>query len=255
MNTKYFPSLRSSILSVSLVLLTASSAHAGLFDDDEARKAILDARAKIEALGNRLDTKIDTKADKTSVLELANQNEQLRAEIAKLRGQLEVLINDLSNTQRRQQDFYVDLDNRIRKLEPKRVTIDGKEATVDNNEQRSYDAAFGLFKDADYKNASAALSAFLVNYPQSAYAGAAQYWLGNSFYAQRDCKSTISTLQGMVKAFPDHPKTPDALLNISACQLELKDKPASKKTLEALIAQYPDTEAAKTAKSRLSSTK
>jgi tol-pal system protein YbgF len=255
MNTKYFPSLRSSILSVSLVLLTASSAHAGLFDDDEARKAILDARAKIEALGNRLDTKIDTKADKTSVLELANQNEQLRAEIAKLRGQLEVLINDLSNTQRRQQDFYVDLDNRIRKLEPKRVTIDGKEATVDNNEQRSYDAAFGLFKDADYKNASAALSAFLVNYPQSAYAGAAQYWLGNSYYAQRDCKSTISTLQGMVKAFPDHPKTPDALLNISACQLELKDKPASKKTLEALIAQYPDTEAAKTAKSRLSSTK
>jgi tol-pal system protein YbgF len=255
MNTKYFPSLCSLILSVSLVLLTASSAHAGLFDDDEARKAILDARAKIEALGNRVDTKIDTKADKTSVLELANQNEQLRAEIAKLRGQLEVLINDLSNTQRRQQDFYVDLDNRIRKLEPKRVTIDGKEATVDNNEQRSYDAAFGLFKDADYKNASAALSAFLINYPQSAYAGAAQYWLGNSYYAQRDCKSTVTTLQGMVKAFPDHSKSPDAMLNISACQLELKDKPASKKTLEAVIAQYPDTDAAKTAKSRLSSTK
>jgi tol-pal system protein YbgF len=255
MNTKYFPSLRSLFLSISLALLTASSAHAGLFDDDEARKAILDARAKIEALGNRVDTKIDTKADKTSVLELANQNEQLRAEIAKLRGQLEVLINDLSNTQRRQQDFYVDLDNRIRKLEPKRITIDGKEATVDNNEQRSYDAAFGLFKEADYKNASAALSAFVVNYPQSAYAGAAQYWLGNSYYAQRDCKSTITTLQGMVKAFPDHPKSPDAMLNISACQLELKDKPASKKTLEALIAQYPESDAAKTAKNRLSSAK
>lgn len=255
MNTNFFPSIRSSILSLALLLLSASSAHAGLFDDDEARKAILDARAKMEALGNRLDTKIDTKADKTSVLELANQNEQLRAEIAKLRGQLEVLINDLSNTQRRQQDFYVDLDNRIRKLEPKRVIIDGKEATVDNNEQRAYDAAFGLFKEADYKNASAALSAFVMNYPQSAYAGAAQYWLGNSYYAQRDCKSTVSTLQGMVKAFPDHPKSPDAMLNISACQLELKDKSASKKTLEALIAQYPESDAAKTAKSRLSSTK
>lgn len=255
MNIKNFFALRSVAPFFLLTMLGVSSAHAGLFDDDEARKAILDARAKMEALGNRLDSKIDTKADKSSVLELANQNEQLRAEIAKLRGQLEVLVNDLSNTQRRQQDFYVDLDKRIQKLEPKRVLIDGKEATVDNNEQRAYDAAFGLFKDGDYKNASTALSAFVVNYPQSAYAGAAQYWLGNSFYAQRDCKSTISTLQGMVKAFPDHPKSPDAMLNISACQLELKDKPGSKKTLEALIAQYPDTEAAKTAKSRLTSTK
>lgn len=231
------------------------SASAGIFDDDEARKAILDLRAKVDAVSTKLDNKLDTKADKSSALELANQIEQLRGEIAKLRGQVEVLTNDLANTQRRQQDFYVDLDNRVRKLEPKKMTIDGKEVTVDIGEQRAYDAALSLFKAADYKNASAAFTAFNVNYPQSAYAGSAQYWLGNSWYAQRDCKNTISSLQQLVKNYPDHPKAPDAMLNIASCQLELKDKPGSKKTLETVIAQYPETDAAQAAKSRLAATK
>jgi tol-pal system protein YbgF len=237
------------------IALLPSIALAGLFDDDEARRAILDMRAKIDAVSAQLDVKLDTKTDKSSALELSNQNELLRAEIAKLRGQVEVLTNDLSNTQRRQQDFYVDLDNRLRKLEPKRVMVDGKDAVVDVNEQRIYDAALSLFKAAEYKGASEAFSGFLANYPQSAYAGSAQYWLGNSYYAQRDCKNTISSLQVLVKNYPDNIKTPDAMLNIAACYLELKNKNASKKTLEAVMAQYPDSEAARAAKSRLMSAK
>lgn len=236
-------------------VLLPSVTFAGIFDDDEARRAILDVRTKIDAVSNKLDAKLDTKADKSSALDLSNQNEQLRAEVAKLRGQIEVLTNDLANTQRRQQDFYVDLDNRLRKMEPKRVTVDGKEATVEVNEQRAYDAAMSLFKAADYKNASAAFSSFTANYSQSVFAGSAQYWLGNSYYAQRDCKNTILSLQTLVKNYAEHPKTPDAMLNIAACQLELKDKPASKKTLEAVMKQFPDTEAAQAAKSRLSSVK
>lgn len=251
-----FPSLiQLSFATACALSLAPSLANAGLFDDDEARKAILDMRSKVDAVSNKLDAKLDTKADKSSALDLANQNELLRTEIAKLRGQIEVLANDLSNTQRRQQDFYVDLDNRLRKMEPKRMTVDGKESTVEVTEQRAYDAAMALFKAAEYKSASAAFSSFAVNYPQSAYAGAAQYWLGNSYYAQRDCKNTISALQVLVKMHPEHPKTPDAMLNIAACHLELKDKLASRKILEAVIVQYPETEAAQAARSRLASAK
>ena len=60
-----------------------------------------------------MEARLDDKADKTSVLELNNQNEQLKAEISTLRGQIEVLLNDLANLQKRQQDFYVDLDKRL----------------------------------------------------------------------------------------------------------------------------------------------
>lgn len=245
--------LKRTLIAASLLLpLTAS---AGLFDDDEARKAILDLRAKIEALSKQIDTKIDeasqTKADKSAVLDLVNQNEQLRQEIAKLRGQFEVLANDLSNAQRRQQDFYVDLDNRLRQLEPKKIMLEGKEATVESKEQHTYDAALSLFKNADYKNAASALTAFITSYPQSPYQPLAAYWLGNSYYAQHDCKNAVPVLQAMAKNFVDHAKAPDALLTVAACHIDAKEKVAAKKTLEIVIKQYPDTDAAQAAKARM----
>src|SRR5437868_6021364 len=79
------------------------SAHAQLFSDDEARRAILEIRSRL----TNMQSEINAKADKTNNLDLNNQNEQLRQEIARLRGQVEVLTNELANTQKRQKDFYV----------------------------------------------------------------------------------------------------------------------------------------------------
>ncbi|WP_308922378.1 tol-pal system protein YbgF [Janthinobacterium sp. J1-1] len=225
-------------------------ANAALFDDDEARKAILELRSKVDALARDLTERLDAKADKTSTLSLINQHDQTMQEIARLRGQIEVLGNELANTQKRQKDFYTDLDARLRKLEPRQVTIDGQEAAVGVSEQTSYDTAFGVFKSGDYKAAATALDAFVKRYPESAYAANAQYWLGNAYYAQRDCKSAISAQQVVLKNYPDSPKAPDAMLNIASCYTELKDKANATKTLNALIARYPDSSAAQTAKER-----
>jgi tol-pal system protein YbgF len=242
------------LLLMSLLTLPFA-AKAGLLEDDEARKAILDLRAKVEQIQQDLRGQIALKSDKSSALELVNQNEQLRAEVAKLRGQIEVMTNELANAQQRQKDFYVDLDTRVRKLEPKKVTVDGREAQVDPGEQKSYDAALAVFKGGDYRNAAASFADFLRRYPESAYAGAVQYGLGNAYYALRDCKSAIVAHQALVKNFPDSPKAPDAMLNIAVCHIELKEKPLAKKALEALISQYPESSAAQTAKERLGSSK
>ena len=225
-------------------------ASAGVFDDDEARKAILDLRSKVDNLSRDVNVRIDTKADKSSTLDLVNQNEVTLQEISKLRGQVEVLANELANAQKRQKDFYVDLDTRLRKLEPRQVNIDGKAAQVDPSEQKDYDAAMLLFKAGDYKAAAGALDSFVHRYPESGYAANAQYWLGNAYYAQRDCKGAINAQQVVLKVYPDSPKAADAMLNIASCQTELKDK-AAKKTLQELIKTYPDTPAAETAKERL----
>lgn len=226
-------------------------AQAALFEDEEARRAILDIRARL----NNMQSEINAKADKSNNFDLNNQNEQLRQEIARLRGQVEVLANELANAQKRQKDFYVDLDNRLRKLEPQQVTIDGKEVTVEQTEQRSYDTALAFFKTGDYQNASASFYDFTRRYPQSGLAPSAQYWLGNSYYAQRDYRNAIAAQQVVVKNYPDSPKAADAMLNIASCQMELKEKNAAKKTLETLIKQYPDTPAAQTAKERLTALK
>lgn len=222
-----------------LVLLPLQ-AKAGLFEDDEARQAILDIR-----------TKVDAKADKSSVLELASQNEALRQEVAKLRGQVEVLTNEVSNSQRRQKDFYVELDSRTRKLEPQQVVIDDKEVIVEPMEQQAYDAAMVQFKVGSYKPATVSFSEFLRRYPKSGYVASAQYFLGSSFYALRDYRNAISAQMVVVKLHAGSARAPDAMLNIASSYTELKDKINAKKMLDRLVAQYPNSEAAKTAKERL----
>lgn len=226
-------------------------AHAGLLDDEEARKAIVDLRAKVEALAKDLNSRIDTKADKSGALVMLNQQEQVASEIARLRGQLEVLANDIVTMQKRQKDFYADLDARLKKIEPSQVIIEGKEATIVPSEQRAYDAAMQTLKGGDYKAAAAELTEFVRAYPNSGYTPVAQYWLGNAYSALNDCKSANAAHQVVVTRYRDSAKAPDAMLGIATCQLVLKDKVKARKTLQELIAAYPDSTAAATARERL----
>jgi tol-pal system protein YbgF len=246
---------KSTIAAAFMAALSFASlpAHAGLFDDDEARKAILDLRTKIDTVQQDLTAKLADKADQSGTLDLLNQNEQLRQDIAKLRGQVEVLTNDLANTQQRQKDFYVDLDNRLRNLEPKKVTVDGQETDVEPGEQKAYESAMALFKNGDYKGAGVALGDFMRRFPQSAFAADAQYTLGNSFYVQSDYRSALAAQQVVVKNYPNSPKAAEALLSIASCYAELKDKAGTKRALDMLIDKYPDSPSAQTAKERLHS--
>ncbi len=114
--------LRKPLLAVATVvgLLLSVSAHAGLFDDEEARKQILQLRSQLADSQRTLDARIaelESQARNRSIIDLFNQVEILRAEFARLRGQLELLQNEMENTQKRQRDLYVDLDGRLRKVE------------------------------------------------------------------------------------------------------------------------------------------
>lgn len=245
------PTIRTSIAAVLVAAFSLAplAAQAQFFSDDEARKAILQLRERV----NNMQSEVNAKADKTTNLELLNQNEALRQEIARLRGQTEVLANELANAQKRQQDFYVDLDTRLRKLEPQKMTVDGREISVEQAEQRAYEAALTYFREADYRNAGAAFYDFTRRYPQSGLAPSAQYWLGNTYYAQRDCTNAIAAQQVVLEKYPNDARAPEALLNIASCHVELKDTAAAREALETLAKQYPDSPAASTARERLTS--
>ena len=103
-----------------LAIAGMSSAHAGLFDDEEARKQILQLRSQVAETQRAIDQRVgelEAQARNRSIIDLFNQVETLKAEFARLRGQIEVLQNEMENTQKRQRDLYVDLDGRLRKME------------------------------------------------------------------------------------------------------------------------------------------
>lgn len=252
-------------------------AHAGLFDDDEARKAILDIRSQID---RNLRSQQSFEAQQTQLneqqaaqlaqidqlrrglLDLNNQLELLRGELAKLRGQDEQtgfqtkeVARDVAETQRRLKDQLTAFDERLRKLEPQRVTVDGHEVVVDQDEKRSYDAAMATLRQGDFNVAANTLQAFLKRYPGSAYRGQAQYWLGNALYGKGDVKEALATFKDLISAFPQHPQAPEAMLAMANCQIELKDNKAARKTVDDLIKAFPQSEAAKAGRERVAKLK
>ncbi|HXF17618.1 MAG TPA: YbgF trimerization domain-containing protein [Burkholderiales bacterium] len=58
----------------------------------------------------------ETAPNNKGVVQLLNQVEALNGELSRLRGQIEVLTNDINNAQKRQRDMYVDLDTRLRRI-------------------------------------------------------------------------------------------------------------------------------------------
>ena len=103
-----------------LAAIALSAAHAGLFDDEEARKQILSLRNQLAETQRTLDQRVgelESQARNRSIIDLFNQVETLKTEFARLRGQIELLQNELETTQKRQRDLYVDLDGRMRKIE------------------------------------------------------------------------------------------------------------------------------------------
>ena len=244
--------------------LFAAPAHAGLFDDDEARKAILDLRQRIEQ-GNELQrtrsteqaAKLSEQIDtlRRSLLELNNQIEQLRGDNARLRGQNEQLARDLSEVQRLQKDMQAGLDDRMRKMEPQKVSFEGREFVVEPEEKRQYDEAMDALRKSDFERTSTLLTTFRRRYPTSGYGESALFWLGNAQYGSRQYKDAIGSFRALVSASPESPKSPEALLAIANCYAELKDGKTARRTIEELVKSYPKSEAAQAGKERLVSLK
>lgn len=244
------------------VVLWAAAAHAsaGMFDDEEARRAILDVRQKLESQRRDYDQRLTEMASRQadeltglrrSLQDLQNQLETNAAETAKLRGQIEQLTRDLAEAQRRLTDGTKAVEDRLRKLEPVKVSYEGAEFLADPQEKRVFEQALASFKKGEFEASHSALVDLLTRYPQTGYANPALFWIGNAKFVGKDYKGAQATFQKLLAQDATYVRAPEALLALANCQLELKDTAGARKTLESLIADYARSEAADAAKERL----
>lgn len=245
--------------------VTTAPASAGLFSDDEARQQIqqLEARLAIsEASLSRLDTlEAAYKKQTGALLDLQMAIDAQNTELRKLRGQNEELTHNLQDAEKRQKDFYVDLDGRLRRFEAVDTAAADKAGGGKNKaddlvtENRALEAAFGFYKAERYQNAVTAFQEFLNNYPESAHAANIRYWMGNAYFVLKDYKGSLENYQILVEKFDTHPKIAEVMLNIADCQELLNDKDAAKLTLKQIAAKFPNSEAAAKAKKHLATLK
>jgi tol-pal system protein YbgF len=269
-----------------VLLLSAPAAQPALFDDDEARRQIAvekrrvdDLKAQQEAVTARIG-KLEDALKSQPLLDLFTQLEALKLELNKLRGQIEVLNNNVENTSKRQRDMYLDLDTRLRRFEQQAAAVpadaaapaagasaaspgaqpgaapSGAPAAVTASadpaaETRLYEAAQSQRRVGNYQGAIVAFQNFIKQYPKGTFAPRAQYWIGDSYFNLRDYRLAIASQQALIKTYPDSPTVPDALLNIASSQIEMGESSAGRKTLEELMAKYPISDAADKARRRL----
>jgi len=225
-----------------VVLALPLPAAAQLFGDDKFEKEVRARLDKLEA----------NSADRRVLIDLASQIELLRSDVARMRGEVEVLVHRIDTLEKRQKDLYFDIDTRLRKLEPAVPGgTPGGDAQATLDEAKTYEAALNQVKLGKYATAISAFEGFLKAYPNSPLAPSAQYWIGNSHFAKRDYKNAMTAQQAVLARWPENPKAADAMLNIASSQDALGDRRGAQGTLKALIEKYPASPAAASAKQRL----
>ncbi len=288
-----------------LLGLLSPTSQAALFEDEEARRAILDLRQRLEnqrqtqlqsaeqTLQKSLDqsqkqfetlrkqVEVDINQSKQdnrqAVLQLQAQIEALKQDVASLRGEREQLLREITLLQRAQKDTNVEIEERFQKINGQlakqeaappspvkeealksskvNVQVDGFEFLADPDEKRDFEAAFVLFRKGDFAAAAKEFAQFVRVYSASGYKPSALYWLGSAKFARRDFNEAIAQLKGLANDFPNHARTPEAMLTIGNAQLEIKQAKEARKTFNELLKLYPTTEAAAAAKDRLAQIK
>ena len=207
-----------------------------------------------------------SKQQTQAMFDLQTQIETQNTDLRKLRGQNEEVVHNQQEAEKRQKDFYVDLDTRMRHFETLEATAQPAAAPAPRPgnandallaedgpalENRTYEAAYGFFKAGNHQKAISALEEFLKKFPESVHIPNVHYQMGVAYSGLNDCKSALDSFQQLLRKYSYSPHAADAMLGVATCQLGLGDKAGARKTHQQIIAKYPGSAMADTARKRL----
>jgi tol-pal system protein YbgF len=226
--------------------------------------------------------------DNRAMLDMIQQVDEISDEVGFLRGEIEVQGNDINEIKKRQRELYLDIDRRLREIESGATaaaptgqisvpqvdsttpSVTGQQtptvepttttqtttpapapSATQSEEKAAYQAAFETLKEGRYKKAKTEFKGFLEKYPNSSYAGNAQYWLGEAHYVTRNFEQGIVEFEKVINNYPTSNKLPDAMLKLGYTFYELKQYPQAKAILQDLRDRFPQATAARLATKRL----
>ena len=198
----------------------------------------------------------------------------LRENIQQLRGQLETLKKDMAQADKGNDEFKDRLDNIALKvnfienfleigkknsvsdvydngIKPSGNGVAAKEPAKKQNKETMYAAAYQTFKDGHYDKSRTEFKNFLATYPNTEYAGNAQFWIGECYFFEKNYEQAILEYEKVAKNYPKGDKVPFALLKQGFSFLNLNDKISAKLILQKVIKDFPNTNQARTARSKL----
>lgn len=259
------------------LLLLALLAHSGTpAASEELNRKIGDLQKSIQGQDSRL-ARLESQLQNQGLLNLLNQVESLKAEVARLRGAQEELAHQQTTADGRVKALFSELEDRLKEVEarpaaaaatPSTVRLQpaqalsravapaaGAAASDAESEGRAYESAHNLVKSGRYKEAVLAFQNFAKAFPASSLVPNAHYWTGFSYVGMSDFESAAASYQHLIQSFPNSPKTPDAMLSLSRAQVQMNKHVEAIATLERLIERFPYSRAADNGKKLLATLK
>ena len=222
-----------------------------------------------------------------NMADLVYQVQQLKQEVQRLNGELELQKHAMDAMSKRQRDLYLDIDQRLSRMQPSAApavaptpaplpttptppvtpppqpvaaapttqppaTAPRSVTAPDpKKEAEAYQSAFNLLKQGRYKPSISAFRSFLENYPGGSYEDNAQYWLAEASYVSRDFDTALEDFSKVLINHPQSSKVPGAMLKMGYIFYEKKTWDKAKEVLNRLQQEYPGSTEARLGQKRL----
>ena len=238
---------RTALAGVALFFV-AHIAQAALFDDDEARRRIESTNVRLTQLQREIEdrvTALEQQVKGQGLADLSNQMQVLQSDIAKLRGQIEVVTYELEQAQKRQRDLYVDLDTRLRKIESSSVPAAEKAEPANPANAAAGAPPAGAPPPALPPPAAPPPVAIATSPPtRNPAEGIAEQRAYDSAldqFKRGDYAGAVAGFNGFLKAYPRSPLASSAQYWVGNAQYARRDYKGSIATQRQLLKEFPDS--------------
>lgn len=239
-------------LAILIAMAGAGCAPGNYYRDTQAQlDSLLVTQADLVRRVDRLDRKLEETRGGVSSGRAATE-----ANLARLSERLDVVVSQLERNQERMQDFGLQFEAVRRRMSAadsirQAQGIAPRDTSGVPDPEDAYQAAYSDYAAGRYKLAGEAFREFLRHYPNTEVSDNAQYWIGESLYAQGDFPAAIIEFRAVVDNYPKGDKVPAALLKIGIANARLNNNGEARKSFDQVIRRYPKSPEAALAKERL----
>lgn len=253
-------------------------------DAEDAKKTKEALKTQIQEMEkstvSQLSARIMTVENSISSLdkELRKKQADIVADMSSIRSDFQVLTGRFEETKyavqkglqeekvvkeeadRWRKDIYQTLEEiqkRISALEQSLILLrqereTGKEKSTEAPSiEDAYKDAYETYQKGDYPAAREKFQRYLDAFPNSKYSENAIYWIGESYYSEKNYERAIVEFDDVVKKYPDGAKAPAALLKQGMAFSSLGDKKSANAIFKKVTEKYPKSEQADAARKKL----
>jgi tol-pal system protein YbgF len=216
-------------------------------ENQTLKKDLADATSQLQETTQRLKTAVEQldAASKSSGANMGVKVDSAIQEMAALRGQLEASQFKVSELEKQlNQPPSPTTESKppeTKKEEPKKPE-DPKEFLALANDKA---------KAKDLDGARKLYTEFIKRFSRDENVGEARFALGETYFEEKKCREALYEFGKVIQEFAKTKSAPAAYLRSADCFRDLKMTAESKLALEEVVKQFPKSDAAKTAKTRL----